>query len=583
MLFLLSVLLFGTAGAQVKFYTQLSSGRLSVAHSFQLQYIVEGSKDVNDLDIPALTHFRVLEIFENRAVTVDPSSGSRDVYARILVLAPLEPGKFTIPGARAHINGQWMRSNDLQVEVGSNGATQQYDRLSMGEIVEENSILRPGDLLKERMHDGLILRVEVNKRSCYVGECLQVNYKLYSRLNSNSQVLRRPSFTGFSVMEMVDTYNSNPDIELLNGQPYYVNLIRKVQLFPLQQGRFFLDPAEVESTVHFIKTNARSGSGSFQPSTPYEYTTTLKTDPVEIEVKPLPLVNKPVNYSGAIGQFSVHSAVLADEVHAGDLVKVQIQLEGTGNIPLLTAPLIEWPSAVDTTDPSVKEETNRYVFPLHGKKIFEYTFMSPDTGTYAIPAVHFPYYDPLQEAYRIAACDSITIHVLPARITETKIAQEEMPGQTGRRRQYFWFGLIVIAILLWIIYQWRLDVKEHAAKANIPDTETEKKNAIEVPLFDRAQEELDKGDLTAFYEILQQTIWKQLAEKYKLPPAEQNRQQLLVLKNQYPERATLLSKLSVVLQECEWALYMPGYQGSSPEDLLSEARSCLDDSGYIIA
>ena len=35
---------------------------------------------------------------------------------------------------------------------------------------------------------------------------------------------------------MVDAYNNHPEIERYNGQNYFVHLIRKVQLFPLQAG-----------------------------------------------------------------------------------------------------------------------------------------------------------------------------------------------------------------------------------------------------------------------------------------------------------------------------------------------------------
>src|SRR6185436_4607185 len=94
-----------------------------------------------------------------------------------------------------------------------------------------------------------------SKNSCYVGEPLEVVYKLYSRLNANSQVMKRPSLTGFSVMEMVDSYDGKAEINKLNGRSYFTNLVRKVQLFPLQEGTYTLDPAEIESVVHFVKTD----------------------------------------------------------------------------------------------------------------------------------------------------------------------------------------------------------------------------------------------------------------------------------------------------------------------------------------
>src|SRR4051812_4023844 len=111
--------------------------------------------------------------------------------------------------------------------------------------VEDQSEIHPGETIDEKLKKNFFLLAEVNKTTCYVGENLMATFKAYSRLNANSRVVKRPSLTGFSVLEMVDAYNNEPSVEKWKGKPYFAHLIRKVQLFPLQAGTYQLDPAEI--------------------------------------------------------------------------------------------------------------------------------------------------------------------------------------------------------------------------------------------------------------------------------------------------------------------------------------------------
>ncbi len=130
-------------------------------------------------------------------------------------------------------------------------------------------------------------------------------YKLYSKLKSESRVTRQPSLNGFSVYDMTDPSTDVAYIEKVDGRPFTVHIIRKAQLIPLQSGTVQLDPVEVENTVHFIKNvKNHSGNGSLQnvfdpffgdevEGVPVDKDITLTSNPVTINVKPLPEDKKP--------------------------------------------------------------------------------------------------------------------------------------------------------------------------------------------------------------------------------------------------------------------------------------------------
>jgi hypothetical protein len=439
--------------AQVKFYTLVSESSISVRQTFQVQYIVEGSNNIRQFRVPRFKDFEIADVFDFNSTNFGQGL---DTYSKIIVLLAPRKGKFTIPGATAIINGKQMRSNAVRIAV--KPGVPGMNNIDPDDIdTEEESVLHPGENIKDKIEKNLFLRIETSKTTCYVGEPLMVVYKAYSRLNAASQVMKRPSLTGFSVMEMVDAYDGRPEIEKLNGRSYYMNLVRKVQLFPLQEGKYTLDPAEIESVVHFIKTDEpagkRHGGDIFNRNTTpmfptaINHRTILRTEPKTITVKPLPTANQPADFSGAVGQFAVAVKVPATPIHKGDLVKIQVAITGSGNLSLLTPPVIKWPKGVDTAEPSVKENVNKYNFPLSGSKTFEYTFAAPDTGDYVIPAVHLPYYSPAEKKYKTASSDSITLHVLPG-ITKVNAGGTGVASKgTAMRPQLYWFALIALVII----------------------------------------------------------------------------------------------------------------------------------------
>lgn len=440
--------------------------------------------------------------------------------------------------------------------------------------VEAASVLQPGEILEQKIKKGLLLKVEVSKTNPVVGEPLKVVYKLYSRLNTSSQVMKRPSFTGFSVLEMVDRYDSKPVVEMLNGIPYYVNLIRKVQLFPLQEGSFVLDPAEVESIIHFVKINIGSG-----PSVLNERLT-LRSEPVIIHVKPLPVKGQPDHYTGAVGKYRVVVTGPDTAIHQGELVKVKVVVEGTGNLNLLTPPEIRWPEGVDTADPTVRELVNKFSFPLSGTKTFEYSFAAPDTGNIVIPAASLSYFDPEQQQYKEALSTPVVLHVVAGESESTARLRNSAlrnVGDPGIPRHFYWFGLVVLIIAGWLTYQF-FQMGKKKQVAVVPAEPV--KPAIVVPAAEEqlstAREALQTGNLKLFYHEVQHVLWNMAAIRCEIPPSLLNKQNVAARLSFQGVDDALVQQLLQLLNACEWALYVPEHEQSDPRILLDDARKVLD-------
>lgn len=577
------VAVFNPLSAQVKFYALVSEGTIVPGQAFQVQYIAEGATDIQQFIIPPFNDFLVIDSFESKSTSFQsPGSKMIDVYSKIVVLLARKTGRFSLPSASAIIDGKKRKTNVVKIAV----VARRTVPLIINEIpeeevaVDETSKLRAGEIISEKIKKNLFLKAIVNKKTCYTGEAILLNYKMYSRIDASSQVLKRPSLTGLSIVEMADTYDGKPEIEKINGIPYYVNLIRKVQGFPLQPGLISLDNAEVASIVHFLKIEEPgelAASGQRTTFSLYDYPVTLITPPQSIEVKPLPATNQPQNFSGAVGKFSMTIQVENKEIHPGELVKIRLVINGTGNIPLLIPPSIQWPKGVDTTEPEVKEDFNKYVYPLEGSKSFEYSFTAPDTGIYIIPAAKFDFFNPVTNSYQYSRSDSVKLVVTPDIHKSEGLVQQSIIDNAydAAPRQLYFFAGIALLILCWIVYQIWKGKKEPNQKITKKDLAVATQKELIPDKLAAARAALDKDDIPAYYHELEKAIWIVIRETFRILPSQLNKQNASAVFLQKGVSPELTSELMEVLNKCEWALYVPARENAEAENLLVKTAEII--------
>lgn len=570
----------------MKFYTQVNESTIQFPQTFQVQYVIEGARTVQDFRIPEFSDFRVDGTFDYQNTTSIQAQTRQllESYVKIVILSPRRTGRFTIPGAVAIVDGKKMSSSPVKMVVQRTGLTAAGAPRSEEEVdMESATELQPGEDVTEEIHRNFFLRTEVNKKDCYVGEPVMAVYKAYSRLSTTAQVTKRPSLNGFSVIEMVDGYDNKQEIEVYKGKAYYVNIIRKVQLIPLQEGNFSLDPAEVEGMVHFRRRDPQSGSW-----TAADYPVSVKSEPVEMTIKPLPTEHQPEHYTGAVGKFDIAVVAPATPIRQGDLVKIQVVISGTGNLNLITAPVVRWPRGVDTADPAVRENVNKYIYPLTGSKEFEYSFAAPDTGICTIPAIELAYYDPYLKEYKVSSSQAVSMQIMPG--TSKAEQQErndalERANEKGIPRHLYFFGAIVLAIAGWIFFQsWQLRRSRKAARPPVP---VDKPIEITPPVISpeqrlaAAREALQNNDKRLFCQEIQQVLWKAVGEKCQVPPSAMNKQHIAGALTAKGVPTETVQQLVKVLNECEWALYTPGEQVDDMKRIFYETKDLLQQLGQV--
>lgn len=129
-----------------------------------------------------------------------------------------------------------------------------------------------------------------------------------------------------------------------------------------------------------------------------EESLTVKSDLINIEVRELPMIERPDSFRGAIGKFSCRSIPDSDRVSLGDPIRLVVEITGTGNFSAMPAPVLNSNSNFKIGPPAFSFEGNEIT--MHeGKQLFEYILTPLKPGLTSIPVITFSYFDPAREEY----------------------------------------------------------------------------------------------------------------------------------------------------------------------------------------
>jgi hypothetical protein len=236
------------AVGQVKFSAVCPHKQISKNEYLQVQYIVENASNVEQIAPPTFKNFSIVSGPNQQSGMSNINGNIKQFIALEYILKPLRTGNFIFDPATAKADGKTLHSNSLSIVVSNkaSGASSGAAAFSpFSNIITDplpanrtrqfdDYILHKGDNIAEKIKKNLFINVSVNKTTCYVGEPIVASYKLYTRLKSESNIIKSPSFNGFSVSEMEMPDNYTLGTEKYNGREYSVYTLRKVQLYPLQ-------------------------------------------------------------------------------------------------------------------------------------------------------------------------------------------------------------------------------------------------------------------------------------------------------------------------------------------------------------
>lgn len=424
LVFFTFVLLAASTSSAQEVVAGLSSNQAAVGEPVQLVVTVRGARGA---DVPQTLSVNGLRInlagrstqFEMRNFKMS----STLTYTYLIV--PQFEGNFTIPSFDVAIEGKTYRTQAMHLSV--SGAAQ------VPQMPTQNTPPLPGGPPPAAGSDNgrpYFAELVLSKKSAYVGEIVPVELRFYFHSRIGGQVGERPNFggEGFTVQKFSNAVKREQVVNEAN----YVVFTFQSAITPVKAGTLEIPAASLEARLQ-VPGNAPQGLDDFFNNFPLPQgmftetrEVTLQTKPQQIEVMALPKENKPEDFSGAVGKFTMDASVSPKKAAAGEPVTLGVTVSGQGNFEGMGAPTLTGDEGWRTYPPSDKFQAADAIG-FTGEKKFEYPIIARQDQT-KTPGVRLSYFDPSTGKYVTLTADPLTVDAKAGRAAAPAGAPAATPG-----------------------------------------------------------------------------------------------------------------------------------------------------------
>jgi BatD DUF11 like domain len=366
-----------------------------------------------DLQLPALRDFDVVGRSSSEQVSFI-FNGTAPSYRRTtvtsLALTPHRAGVLTIEPARLVQGGKAYTSRQLSIRVlpataqpasrkpgrGRPPADPQPDSFSGQGPATGADDAFAGTRIGSR---DLVLLASVDTDRPFVGQ--QVSYSLWllARVNvSGIDKLQLPKTDGFWTEEIEAPQQLVGEARIVDGVQVQAYLLRKRALFPLRPGKTSIEPAEVEVLTGmgllFSRASVRRA-----------------TQPLAIDVQPLPSPRPPGFDPGNVGQWSLTASLEPAAVPAGQPVTLRLVLSGRGNLRDVQVPRLPSISGLRAYDATTTDKPGVEQGRAGGTRTVEQLLVPERTGEIEMPALTLQTFDPVQKQYKALRTEPLRLTV----------------------------------------------------------------------------------------------------------------------------------------------------------------------------
>ena len=556
--------------------TGRAPGQVAVGEQFRLSYTVNTDEargfragNIPDDAFDVLMGPSTSTQSSYQLVNGHMSSSSSITYTYIL--SAKKQGSFTIPAAHVTVDGKNVQSNEVRIKVSgeAKGGQQgsRHQQSDNGEVRAAGSAISGSDLF---------IKVTASKQHVREQEPILLTYKVYTLVGLTQLNGKMADLKSFYTREVPLPQEKQFHIENLNGRAYRTVTWQQYVMFPQATGKLEVPSITYEGIVVQQNRNVDPFEAFFNGGSGYiEVKKKITAPGITIHVDPLP--QRPANFSGGVGSYSISAQLDKTEVKANDPVKLRVVVSGVGNMKLLKEPEVKFPKDFDHYDAKVTDQTKLTTNGLEGNIIYDFLAVPRHQGTFEIPAVEYTYFDTRSNQYKTVRTEPFTLHVAKGEGgTATAYSGQEDIKQlnsdihyikTGDTRQHavddfffgstrYWVALCVLFlgfVSLFVIFRQRaIDnadiVKQRAGKANKVATKRLKK----------AAKLMAAGKQGDFYDEVLRALWGYVGDKLNMPVEQLSRENISQQLTAHNVSDDTIRQFIGALDECEYARYAPG-------------------------
>ena len=541
-------------------------------------------------DVSGITDFDIVggPMSSNRFQWINGRTSATRSYTYLL--RPRRTGSQRIPPLGLLVNGRTYRTEPIDVEVtpgGSAGTPGPRSSPPAGGAGDRGGPGRaPGPARPQQEPEGApVVRViaDVDTRAAYVGQ--QVTLRVL--LDTQTEILNlgmkdTPTFPGFWAEEIKVPENLEMRRVQRGAEAYSEYTLMKRALFPTGSGAL-----TVPAMTYQIQVRRRSldpiESFFFTPTE----TITRRTEPIAIEVHPLPATSRPAGFTGAVGNFNLTVSADRKDSQVNDAIGVKVRVAGEGNLNAVNALPLPDLSDFKQYSPKVTSSTSIVGDRLRGEKVWDYVLIPLAPGAQAIPPVRFSFFDPRTGTYRSIASPPIPIQV--ARGAEGSagppgvlVAQSDVrqlrrdihfikqapDGLTDRSVPVYrstWFAVLVLLPLVTDLGMFVYARTRDSQRANARQRRERRARALARRRLKEARRRMAPSTARAFYAEVARALTEYVAAKFDSSAAglTHDRIEELLTSRGAPEEDR--RTFHRCLEACDYARFAP--TSSGPEEL----------------
>ena len=559
-LYILLILVSTLASSQIKFEAKVSKTKLGINERLRIDF--EMNQDGDNFNPPDFTGFTVVG-GPNQSVSNSWINGKRSFKKTYTYfLAPKKRGSFTISQAAISINNETYKTTPIKIQV-----------TAAVDIPKDPN--DPSYLASQNIH----LVAEISKSNPYLNEAITVVYKLYvsPRIQvDNWNEIDTPRFNDFW-SQNINTQGQKVQNGKYNGEDYRFLVLRKTVLYPQKIGKLNIEPLTLDISMR-VPTKRRDIFGSLLMT---RVNKTVSAGNKTINVKPLPGVGKPVDFTGAVGDFSLHVLSSKTELDASESLQIKVNVKGSGNLKLFKLPKISLPSSLEVYEPERNEDVKTNLSGMQGSMSDSYTVVPQFKGKYPIPSISFSYFDLETETYKRLSSDEIIINVLNGPSNSSSSTENNAVSSRNKqvvvlnsdqfafiktktnfldiKPKYFFktnmfWGLLLLPFLAIPLAIFVRKKKANRA-ADVYGNRIRKADKLARRYLSSAKKSLGKKE--AFYIALEKALHNYLKAKLHIETSDLSKDKINNLLNKKGVEDHVINEFGSILESCELARYTP--------------------------
>jgi len=250
-----------------------------------------------------------------------------------------------------------------------------------------------------------------------------------------------PAFDGFIAEKMADAGQREYQIQQ-DGTTYGIEEI-SIPLVASAAGRREIPPAVVSA-----KVPAKSANRRRNPFMASVDTLTLASQPISVEIRPLPTEGRPADFSGLVGSFRLDAVARREgsstalppgqpvDLPLGESLTLEITLAGTGTLAGVRLPDAPPDKGYRAYDDSPEITASVEEGRLSSVATFRRAVVPSAEGSLTVEPVELVVFDPDAERYLRLKTDPITLRVTPGEAADGQVRSfGDDGGQAPDQRQ----------------------------------------------------------------------------------------------------------------------------------------------------